>query len=324
MEKKTEYYILTVKLEKNNYKLIILQDGLVIDESHQHGLTVAKYAALGKLYKHDSTALNVNKVCMVHYKEDRPSGKPWHKDDRNELQGYINTYLNEETINFPALIPGKRKREFELYDMDIHSKVVFEYLFNKRSHRWLDENVINISPEYSRGFQSMGILHYIGLRDTHRGIFNGISIEEAINILLPNKDRNIQYIVKTLSYSIELAYVQRYEEGGKESEEYPEGKEAYRIHRFRERNSKVTTEAKKAFKDKYGELFCEACGFNFEKIYGGRGKDFIEAHHTKPVSEMKEGEKTKIEDITLLCSNCHRMVHRSPSISIKELKKKLG
>lgn len=40
------------------------------------------------------------------------------------------------------------------------------------------------------------------------------------------------------------------------------------------------------------------------------GKDFIEAHHSKPISEMKENEKTKIEDIVLLCSNCHSMIHR--------------
>ncbi len=57
-------------------------------------------------------------------------------------------------------------------------------------------------------------------------------------------------------------------------------------------------------------IVCEACGFDFGKVYGDVGRNFIEAHHMKPVSEMKEGDKTQIEDMAMLCSNCHRMVHR--------------
>ncbi|WP_242977147.1 HNH endonuclease [Clostridium botulinum] len=51
------------------------------------------------------------------------------------------------------------------------------------------------------------------------------------------------------------------------------------------------------------------------------GEDFIEGHHIKPVSELKEGEKTKVEDIVLLCSNCHKMIHRKrPWLSREKLK----
>ena len=56
---------------------------------------------------------------------------------------------------------------------------------------------------------------------------------------------------------------------------------------------------------------CMACGFSFEASYLERGKDFIEVHHTIPVSEL--GESTKVDpgdDLVVLCSNCHRMVHR--------------
>ncbi|MFP3391801.1 HNH endonuclease [Brevibacillus sp. SIMBA_040] len=105
--------------------------------------------------------------------------------------------------------------------------------------------------------------------------------------------------------------------------EYEEGKEQLRLHKIRERDPRLIKEAKRRFKKKYGELFCEACGINFEKIYGERGKDFIEGHHKKPVSEMNEGETTKVEDIGMMCSNCHRMIHRIPMISIEELKRSL-
>jgi predicted HNH restriction endonuclease len=134
------------------------------------------------------------------------------------------------------------------------------------------------------------------------------------------KHENIKFIVEALSDSNELVYV--YEGINEDSirEEYSEGKESFRMHRFRERNSKLVKEAKKIFKSKFEELYCEACGINFEQIYGERGKDFIEAHHTKPISEMKLGEKTKIEDIAMLCSNCHRMIHKKPLITVEELK----
>ena len=66
---------------------------------------------------------------------------------------------------------------------------------------------------------------------------------------------------------------------------------------------------------------CEGCGFDFKIKYGSRGDGFIECHHIKPVSEIKENEKTKLSDLIILCSNRHRMVHRSkPWLSPEELK----
>ncbi|WP_370543518.1 HNH endonuclease [Herbaspirillum sp. Sphag64] len=34
-------------------------------------------------------------------------------------------------------------------------------------------------------------------------------------------------------------------------------------------------------------------------------------YHTKPVHTLKEGDTTKLEDLALLCANCHRVVHSS-------------
>ena len=105
-----------------------------------------------------------------------------------------------------------------------------------------------------------------------------------------------------------------------EEKEYPEGRVGYRKHKMRERNQEVIKKAKKRFMDNNnGRLFCEVCGFDFYKFYGDRGKDFIEGHHVKLVSELKEGEKTKADDIAMLCSNCHRMVHRRPTLNLQEL-----
>lgn len=120
-----------------------------------------------------------------------------------------------------------------------------------------------------------------------------------------------------------------YEGGGIETDEagpdltaedasYPEGRLLLREHVHRERNRQLVVEAKRYFKRKYGKLFCEICGFCFEEVYGKLGEDFIEAHHIKPVSQIKKGERTRIEDLMMLCSNCHSMVHRGPEILSRE------
>ena len=109
-----------------------------------------------------------------------------------------------------------------------------------------------------------------------------------------------------------------------DDEGFPEGKEKLRTHLQRERNPKVIRQAKQRFKTKYGRLFCQACGFDFEKTYGDVGTDYIEGHHIKAVSELSEGSLTMVEDIVLLCSNCHRMVHRKrPWLNINDLKQLL-
>ncbi len=101
---------------------------------------------------------------------------------------------------------------------------------------------------------------------------------------------------------------------------YPEGRGSLRQHIARERNSTFSKKAKEKYKREHGRIFCEVCGFDFEQVYGELGKDYIEAHHIKPISAMMEGEKTKIEDLVMVCSNCHRMLHRKrPWISKEKL-----
>ena len=109
-----------------------------------------------------------------------------------------------------------------------------------------------------------------------------------------------------------------------DDEGFVEGKEVLKKHILRERNHYIKIQAIKKFKDAHeGRLYCEICGFDFFKKYGDIGKNFIEAHHTKPISEMKENERTKIEDIVLICSNCHSMIHRKRPWLNKENIKKL-
>ena len=104
-------------------------------------------------------------------------------------------------------------------------------------------------------------------------------------------------------------------------ESFPEGKEHERRHIVRERNPTLVRLAKDRFKAKHRQLYCQVCGFDFARRYGKLGEDFIEAHHTIPISELKPGDQTKIEDIVLVCSNCHRMLHKKrPWVTVNKLK----
>jgi predicted HNH restriction endonuclease len=86
---------------------------------------------------------------------------------------------------------------------------------------------------------------------------------------------------------------------------------------FRERN-RVLIEAKKANSDYH----CEVCNMSFKEIYGKIGEKYIIAHHIEPIGSRNNGSKTTLDDISLVCANCHDMLHRyDPPMSIGELKK---
>lgn len=102
---------------------------------------------------------------------------------------------------------------------------------------------------------------------------------------------------------------------------FPEGKELWRLHRSKERNRLLILKSKELHLINDSKLSCQVCGFSFFENYGELGDGYIEAHHIFPISELKEETETKTEDIALVCSNCHRMLHRRrPWINLKDLK----
>lgn len=344
---------------------------------------------------------------------------------------------------FPQLKPKTRDREYKSLPSTTRDKIVYEYLFNGKSHRWLDENIVGINPEQSRGWQSAGTLHFLGIVDSHKGFFKGSTTDDAIKlltdygseasreiilalkrysgnvysddtldlfnppldakklykrvgtsqytdgvridkhfhelynpsnspyyvrrgearkikILFNNKVFNAEYRFEDQEdKTIELQSIRFRKELKEEFKkvfpipkgefyiqqgldlnhfvfthlaetidqydpdmEYSEGREVFRLHRLKERDNRVITKAKELFAKQHGgRLFCEACDFDFLERYGERGRDFIEGHHKIPIKDLKEGDKTKVEDIAMLCSNCHRMIHRSPLITVEELKR---
>jgi len=116
--------------------------------------------------------------------------------------------------------------------------------------------------------------------------------------------------------------------GDIQNEEYvseKEGDTTLKLHKSRERDSKLAQLVKERALKETGKLSCEVCGFDFFKVYGKIGKGYIEAHHKVPISKLKKGAITKQSDFALVCANCHRMLHNKKDklLTISELKSKL-
>ena len=109
-----------------------------------------------------------------------------------------------------------------------------------------------------------------------------------------------------------------------DEEVFPEGKEKFRVHKSKERNQKLVTLKKQKALLRNQNLPCEICNFSFKIQYGQIGDKFIETHHILPISKLTEETETKLDDLILVCSNCHKMIHRRrPWLTIEEMKKLL-
>ena len=118
--------------------------------------------------------------------------------------------------------------------------------------------------------------------------------------------RNLLQIYSLLSYN-ETVPVGAAPDDEEETNLFVKDLRKFRQHKRVERNARLAKEAKRI----HGYT-CKLCGFDFEQGYGEIGREYIEAHHLTPISKLK-GEKLLLNpttDFTVLCANCHRMIHR--------------
>jgi hypothetical protein len=113
------------------------------------------------------------------------------------------------------------------------------------------------------------------------------------------------------------------EESEPDAAEFPEGKQVYALHARYERDAARVKKAKESHKKKHlGALPCSVCGFDFKAKYGELGEGFAEVHHAIPLADYAKLNKqtTQEKDLVVVCSNCHRMLHRKkPALDINML-----
>ena len=120
----------------------------------------------------------------------------------------------------------------------------------------------------------------------------------------PDETKRLAEIIKAGIQIIEITG-----DSPDEDVEFAEGRVVTEAHKRRERSPKL----RKKFIEKrrrLGSLFCEICGSL--ELNTSYSEAMFEAHHILPLAAGLE-RKTKLSDLSLLCANCHRMLHRAIS-----------
>lgn len=103
-----------------------------------------------------------------------------------------------------------------------------------------------------------------------------------------------------------------------------EGRKKFVAHLRRERKPKIVNAKKKKVLKETGRLKCEVCSFDFREKYGKLGEEFSEVHHKIPLLTVEAEVETTLDDLAILCSNCHRMIHKTePMESITQFRERL-
>lgn len=112
--------------------------------------------------------------------------------------------------------------------------------------------------------------------------------------------------------------VQDYLELTEDDRAYAEGQMVVRTVKQRKRSRQLVEDAKAKFKSEHGYLHCEVCGFDFGEMYG---VEYIEAHHKDQIASLEGETQSKVDDLAMLCANCHRMIHsQTPPLTIEALR----
>lgn len=175
---------------------------------------------------------------------------------------------------------------------------------------------------------SLKLSNFLAIDESHAG--KGMSSYSRLDAEIFNEfkeDRKrlseIADAIKTTINNPSLKLALSHIENDEEEDGAKEGGILYKLHKLRERNKKIVSKKKKESLKKLGKLECEICGFDFHASYGDLGFGFIECHHRVPLSALASISETKLEDLALLCANCHRMLHRKRSTDISEITKRL-
>ena len=165
------------------------------------------------------------------------------------------------------------------------------------------------------------------VKDGKTGLAKGNKDEEVVWKEFAHSPSTLAAVVAGIRNAVDLDSVDGHLLQGRDEpdiHEAPEGKVLTRLHRVRERSRGLVERKKKQALAKHGKLECEACGFDFQKRYGNAGIGIIDIHHLRPLHTLESGQRTRLDDLALLCANCHRVVHSGRRwLSLEELRKAL-
>lgn len=54
---------------------------------------------------------------------------------------------------------------------------------------------------------------------------------------------------------------------------------------------------------------CAGCSTNYGAMLGGRGWRVLQVHHKQQLSDRDEPQVTELDDLAVVCANCHMLIH---------------
>jgi len=244
----------------------------------------------------------------------REGGKNWayfDGDEDNMILHWSSSFVKKPT---PALIPQIGDIVVLYQKINIGDQFYFTHLLTPVDN--IERDFVKTNPNHRWG-RKMRILaktqdlirpKLFDLGRVNQGhtynieYLNASISKEEIQKLVWKEFR--PYFRNDVSNDYETEITENYSEGISEFNEGTEGKYSYVLHKLRERNSHLVKKKKSTVKNPN----CECCNFDFSNTYPELGNGFIECHHKIPISK---GERiTRLEDLALVCSNCHRMLHK--------------
>lgn len=210
---------------------------------------------------------------------------------------------------------------------EINKKIIFGAWEDLRSED--GKKVLILSDDWRTGEAgSVKAGYNQALEHIDKIIFEGYTLFTFKQVRKPKSDERERASILSFEEKLSLKYLERIgnawfatnEESFKYTPDvakrYFEGDRKEKLVAHYERNP----EARKKCIDHHG-LNCKACGFNFKKVYGDLGENYIHVHHKVKISSIKKRyEVDPINDLVPLCANCHAMIHiGTEMLTIKEL-----
>lgn len=223
-----------------------------------------------------------------------------------------------------ALNRSDRIREYKQYPPNVRGEIAIAFLRDKKlGHREIDKNYLGLDPQYTKGFQSMGVLHYLGIKDIHHGALSGMEIDAIIQLVsnLPNSEDLVADIIAHRDYQVreqktlDAEFQRKVENSLQEDANKRLGRlknydgKPRRIQTVSyafERNPDIVAEALIRAKG-----VCEQCMMTAPFIRKSDGTPYLEVHHKIPLSD---NGKDVLDNVLALCPNCHRKMHHGVNV----------
>lgn len=173
-----------------------------------------------------------------------------------------------------------------------NEKTIFSYSFKAK------KGIISYNDTANKSLINQQVIHYPILlfieslnNWSFEGLFTVTGMDNSSVIL--KKILSLQDLPRDYSKETPLPK--------KNDKIYLEGERKFVTHLLAERNTQVIKELKTKT-----PWVCDICNLEFIHSYS---KNYIEAHHKKPLHTYKNSHAVTTHDFVLLCPNCHKAVH---------------